>query len=560
MREVDQPGSGPGPVAAHEWEPLPGSCAPGTVADGLLPAVPPGLRSPAMQRKRWRVERPAKAAGRDRSGDRVAAFGAGAGGGRTVVCRSSCVPAVKSLAGVERAALAGAPEGTQPAVVPGRPARRGCRSRCSSPPADTMSTGCRRPRPRTCAGSCAGTPNRRDRRGDAGTDPAGRPGGLQQLELPSADASALDRRVRACGRLTQAAAERKTKIKDLVRQLMPMTPLTGDLGTADLAMLERYADPRALLAAGVAELTMLITTVSHHQQGHDRACQWRAAAAAAAELYSDHPAVPYAGTGRRGRHGHPAAARHPGRTGRHATAREAHYRQADPGQLARSLPGSPRSAPRSWSPQWAGPAASGTEPGSRPMPGSPPGQRDRRDRPQRPADEQGRTLTAALRVRAGSRYRPQARPPARQDLLPADDRTRRHPPQSLLRRRQPPRRTGMDRHHRGTPYVICDNNGNPVTPAEAKKIIAEKWTVPEDVRKRRRSRKTAGKAPQAATTGPDRRSDLPRPQRHHTAAGPSSPPPDHSASHTRPAGPADGQVGMPFNRSRATPNKRPPAA
>jgi hypothetical protein len=66
--------------------------------------------------------------------------------------------------------------------------------------------------------------------------------------------------------------------------------------------------------------------------------------------------------------------------------------------------------------------------------------------------------------------------------------------------------------NRGTPYVICDTNGNPVTPAEAKKIIAERWTVPEEIRKRRRSRKTAGKAPQAATTGPDRRGDPPRPR------------------------------------------------
>jgi hypothetical protein len=57
--------------------------------------------------------------------------------------------------------------------------------------------------------------------------------------------------------------------------------------------------------------------------------------------------------------------------------------------------------------------------------------------------------------------------------------------------------------------VICDNNGNPATPAEAKKIIAERRTVPEDIRKRRRSRKKTGKAPQAATTGPDKRGDLP---------------------------------------------------
>ena len=29
-----------------------------------------------------------------------------------------------------------------------------------------------------------------------------------------------------------------------------MTPLTGDLGGADLAVLERYADPNALVEAG----------------------------------------------------------------------------------------------------------------------------------------------------------------------------------------------------------------------------------------------------------------------------------------------------------------------
>jgi transposase len=43
--------------------------------------------------------------------------------------------------------------------------------------------------------------------------------------------------------------------------------------------------------------------------------------------------------------------------------------------------------------------------------------------------------------------------------------------------------------NRGTPYVICDIDRNPITPAEAKKIIAERWTVPEEIRKRRRSRR-----------------------------------------------------------------------
>jgi hypothetical protein len=56
--------------------------------------------------------------------------------------------------------------------------------------------------------------------------------------------------------------------------------------------------------------------------------------------------------------------------------------------------------------------------------------------------------------------------------------------------------TVMDR---GTPYVICDIDGTPVTPAQAKAIIADHWTVPEQVRRRRRSKK--GKAPQQVLQG-----------------------------------------------------------
>ena len=52
---------------------------------------------------------------------------------------------------------------------------------------------------------------------------------------------------------------------------------------------------------------------------------------------------------------------------------------------------------------------------------------------------------------------------------------------------------------RGMPYVICDTDSTPVTPTQAKAIIAECWTVPEEVRRRRRSRK--GKAPQQVLQG-----------------------------------------------------------
>jgi hypothetical protein len=45
---------------------------------------------------------------------------------------------------------------------------------------------------------------------------------------------------------------------------------------------------------------------------------------------------------------------------------------------------------------------------------------------------------------------------------------------------------------RGMPYVICDTDALPVTPTQAKAIIAQRWTVPEQVRRRRRHKK--GKA------------------------------------------------------------------
>ena len=51
---------------------------------------------------------------------------------------------------------------------------------------------------------------------------------------------------------------------------------------------------------------------------------------------------------------------------------------------------------------------------------------------------------------------------------------------------------------RGEPYVICDLAGRPVTPEQARRLIAERFTVPAEVRRRRRSTKQAGKAPHKA--------------------------------------------------------------
>jgi hypothetical protein len=61
---------------------------------------------------------------------------------------------------------------------------------------------------------------------------------------------------------------------------------------------------------------------------------------------------------------------------------------------------------------------------------------------------------------------------------------------------------------RGRPYLICDTDGRPITAIQAKKIIAGRWTVPPEIRARRRSKK--GKAPQKVLEGQYARGDLPR--------------------------------------------------
>jgi len=55
-------------------------------------------------------------------------------------------------------------------------------------------------------------------------------------------------------------------------------------------------------------------------------------------------------------------------------------------------------------------------------------------------------------------------------------------------------RTLLDRHAQGTPYVICDVEGRPVSSSEAKSSSPTQFTVAPEVRARRRSKKL-GKAP-----------------------------------------------------------------
>src|SRR5262245_16626961 len=185
-------------------------------------------------------------------------------GDGSVICRRKAVPTVASLAETEQAALAGAAAGTQLEVVlePTGPSwlpiavfftsRGHTVYRVSSAKAHDL----RRVLSRQAKSNGI----------DADTLarlPLVDPAGLHPLQLPGAERAALERRVRACDRLTQAGAQPQRRLQDLVRQLLPTSPLTGDLGMAALAVLERTgADPHRLVAMGAPRLVRLIARPS----------------------------------------------------------------------------------------------------------------------------------------------------------------------------------------------------------------------------------------------------------------------------------------------------------
>ena len=348
------------------------------------------------------------------------------------------------------------------------------------------------------------------------------PDGLTPLQLPTGERAALDRRVRACDRLTMQAAEHKVRLKDLVRQLMPLTPLTGDLGQADLAVLAQWADPRALLRLGKVELTAVIVTAPRNHSGAARAEQWLASAEAAAQLYAEHPAVAFANLAAEVATEVRLIRAIEAELAVHADERETAYRWADPGQLARTLPGlgevggptlaavigeATRFPTGAHFKSYLGLAPRASETGDT-------------DRKGQPMSKAGSRLLRSTLVRAADHARKQDPQMAKVYYLQMVERGAGHLKALCVVAARLAERAWAVMHRR-MPYVICDTTGEPVTPEQAQQIITEQWAVPTDVRTRRRSRKTAkGKAPQHVHTGHDKpdtrsggkRGDLPHPR------------------------------------------------
>jgi transposase len=435
------------------------------------------------------------------------------------VAKRKCVPSRDSLAEVEAAALADAPKGTRLEVImePTGPAwlpvavffsaRGHLVYRVSSAKASDLRK----------FFSCHTKTNGID------ADTLARLGivdraGLIELRLPDAARASLDRRVRATDRLTRLATAHQVRIKDLVRQLMPVSPLTADLGVADLAVLERSANPHLLVKAGTSRLAALIAKASRNHQGEARAAEWAAAAKASLELYAGHPAVAFDELAAEVATEVRLLKAVQAEIALHADARETGYQAVDPDGLARSLPGlaevggpalvATMGAPERFARGKQFRSFTGLVPKA-----SETGQTDRKGQPMSKA---GSSLLRTTLVRAADTAREQDPQLARIYYMQMTERGKDHLGALCVVASNLAERA-LAVMARGKPYEIRDTDDRAVTAEEAKAIIAEKWTVTPEVRARRRSKK-AGKAPKNVLSGQSRpsaasagrRGDLPR--------------------------------------------------
>jgi Transposase IS116/IS110/IS902 family len=309
------------------------------------------------------------------------------------------------------------------------------------------------------------------------------------------------------------------RIKDLVRQLLPMTPLGGDLGVADLAVLERWADPNALLKAGAKRVTALIVKASHNHQGAERAGEWIASAEASVALYASHPAVAFADLAAEVATEVRLLRAIQTELAGHGTERENVYRWVDPAGLARSLPGLAEVGGPAVVAVMGDPARFAHGKQFRAFTGLTPraSETGDTDRKGQPMSKAGSSLLRTTLVRAADTARKLDPQLARIYYVQMVERGKDHLGALCVVAANLAERTWTVMR-RGMPYVICDTDGRPVTPNEARAIIAQHWTVPAEVRARRRSKKV-GKAPQRVlearaksdTQGVDRRGDLPHP-------------------------------------------------
>jgi transposase len=425
-------------------------------------------------------------------------------GDGTGVCRRRCRPTRESLEEIERAALAGADEGVRLEVVmePTGPAwlpvavffqsRGHLVHRVSSAKASDL----RRFLSRHAKSNSI----------DAETLarlPLIDLKSLLPLMLPDQERAALYRQVRTCGRLTRQITASKLRLKALVRELLPVSPLSEELGKADLALLERTgAEPQHLIKMGKSGLGKFIAKVSRGQLGVERAEVWLESARLSLELYGQHPAAAYAERAAEVQTEVRLLAAIGVELAEYQNRREKTYRQVDPGGLARSLPGFAEVGAPVLVAYMGPPQRFARGPRFRSYTGlatkaSQTGDSDRKGQPMSKAGPSQLRTTLFLAADTARQQDPQL---ARIYYVQMVERGANHTKALCVVAAHLAERA-LAVMKRGTPYQLRDIDGRPVSEIEAKAIIASRFMVPEEVRQQRRSRKQRRKAPQPVLSG-----------------------------------------------------------
>jgi hypothetical protein len=252
----------------------------------------------------------------------------------------------------------------------------------------------------------------------------------------------------------------------------------------------------------------------------ERARQWLAAAHAALELYDGNPAVAFTDLADEIATEVRLLRAVEAELTRHTGERERHYRRVDPDQLARSLPGIAEVGGPALVACMGDPSRFTSGHRFRSYTGLTPRTSETGDtnRKGQPMSKAGSSLLRTTLIRAADHARKQDPQLAHIYWVQMVERGKDHLGALCVVAAHLAERAWVVLL-RGTPYLVRDVDGRPVTPNEAKAIIADQWTVTSDVRARRRSRKSVGKAPQQVLTaheksdaqGVDKRGDPPHP-------------------------------------------------
>jgi transposase len=364
------------------------------------------------------------------------------------------------------------------------------------------------------------------------------PAGLYPVHLPDTSAKAtLDRRVRAAARLTDQIGRHKRRLIELARQAMPTIGdvLCSGLSRTDLAVLERYGDPRRLATVRRERLIALIGKISHgHGDAGVKADALRTAAREALALYGDDPAICFESLAAEMATEIRLIRTLQTERDAHAEVREDAYLQVDPTQLARSLPGiaeigGPMLVAVMGNPdRFANAAAFKAYLGLAPK-ASETGQTDRKGQPMSKAGNQ-RLRTQLQRSAETARQQDPQLAAIYYDQMVNKGAVHLKALCVVAARLAERAWTVM---HRGTPYELRDTDGTAVDAATAKRIIAQRFTVPEQIRRQRRSKKKGGRAPHHileghASSQRSKRDNTRRPSRN--PASPANPGPSRPAA------------------------------